>query len=234
MNPAVVDAVDGLLALNRMVREKDAELPPEETIYLRIFGGPLTYKTDLMWFLSKYGVGGIPAEKINGVETDRLVEERHWGIGGSWDREQISEAMPRIISDISAGKRLVILEGVYSALFNPSCKWWFFQDGDMSDRYSMDVEVECTASDDVRKTRAMRRDKNLNKYRGWGTIEETWSTPFNGRDLIMSTDLAEDTEELDRRIAKLEEEGTLVPGQIKYLRDYSDFSKQMKRHYEGK
>lgn len=223
-----LDILDGLLSAEQILREKNEKTPDGDTIYMRLFGGALTFKTDLMWFWADRGVGGIHPEKVAGVETDKIVKEKHWGALGNWDRDVVSHQVPELVSSLSEDKRLVILEGFYSALFHPSGRWWFYENKDMP----WDVEAMVTADYDIRRKRAMRRDGHTIRLNSSGENYADWMTPNDGRDLLICTDLAEDLSRFDARIAEVSSRGKLDAGQIKLLTDFRQFSLKQIRHYE--
>jgi len=225
-----LDAVDGILTLDKLVKTRDQEMPPDWTIYMRIFGAPLTTKTDLMLFLAQYGIGGLEPARIIGVETDTIVDEKRWGTAKAWDREEVSREVPPIIYNLSRNKRLVILEGVYSAVFHPLGLNFPVEGTDK--RYSMDIEVKSVSDYSIRKKRAIRRDGNTFKITQWEEILFYWVTPFDGRDMVISTDLAENAVLLEEKIGQLCTQKQITEHQLTFLRAYKEFNMKMIEYFE--
>src|SRR3989338_4624936 len=218
--------IKGLIKLDELVEKKHREIPENEKIYMRIFGPSLSFKTDLAMFIQRYGIGGIDTKNIVWVETDELHKKHYFY--PYIDEEKVKRIVPREIAQLSVGKRLVILEGIYSALFHPSGEWYFYKDN----APSMDIEVAVECSRHIRQARAIRRDGSTVRLDTGDEHLADWMTAIDGRDVRINTDLAEEIEALERLVYEskplLKYKERLVP----LLEHFIEFAKEQKEYFE--
>ncbi|HAH20900.1 MAG TPA: hypothetical protein DCL49_08370, partial [Candidatus Omnitrophica bacterium] len=221
-----LNIIKGLIKLDELVEKKHREIPENEKIYMRIFGPSLSFKTDLAMFIQRCGIGGIDTKNIVWVETDELHKKHYFY--PYIDEEKVKRIVPREIAQLSVGKRLVILEGIYSALFHPSGEWYFYKDN----APSMDIEVAVECSRHIRQARAIRRDGSTVRLDTGDEHLADWMTAIDGRDVRINTDLAEEIEALERLVYEskplLKYKERLVP----LLEHFIEFAKEQKEYFE--
>lgn len=172
LSKAPVDPIKGIIEIDRLVKEQIKE-KGDEKIYMRIFGNSLTAKSSLARFFQECGIGGLDPSEIAWIITDDLHDV---GIR-SLEDERVSASIE--------GKKLVIIEGVYSYLYIPG-----------HGRSSADIEIMTRSDNRLRAKRAIGRDGNYDRF---NTVDSLWSWQryYDGRDAVINTDIFSEIETLD-------------------------------------